>query len=466
MTNSLINRTTSARIPTQEGEFALVHYVEARTAKEHLALVMGDVAGGDDILVRVHSECFTGDVLGSQRCDCGEQLHTALALIARVGKGIIIYLRQEGRGIGLAQKLRAYNLQDQGYDTVDANLLLGHQADEREYSAAAAILQDLHVQSIRLLTNNPAKISDLSALGVTIMARVPLEVDPNHENALYLRTKAERMQHMLSLPSSTNGAAAPDPALQLWVNQHVAALHARAHAYHAATARPFVTLSYAQSLDGSIAARPGAPTALSSPAALRVTHALRAAHDAILVGIGTVLADDPQLTVRLAPGDNPQPVILDSHLRLPLSARLLHQPRPVWVAVTDPNPDQVKALAGHVNLLTLPTNGDRLVDLHALLNRLGSLGIRSLMVEGGARVISNFLTHGLANVAVITIAPAFLGGLRGFTGIEPRDASPTPALANVETIMADGDLLVWGDVTIRTPLSTSTQHSATLQPLA
>ncbi|HNB51989.1 MAG TPA: GTP cyclohydrolase II, partial [Anaerolineales bacterium] len=150
-------------------------------------------------LVRVHSECFTGDVLGSMRCDCGEQLQRSMEMIAQAGRGVILYLRQEGRGIGLLNKLRAYNLQDQGYDTVEANLLLGHQADEREYTVAAEILRDLNVQSIRLLTNNPEKINALETLGIPILGRVSLTPEVNPENARYLHTKIVRMNHLLNL---------------------------------------------------------------------------------------------------------------------------------------------------------------------------------------------------------------------------------------------------------------------------
>jgi 3,4-dihydroxy 2-butanone 4-phosphate synthase/GTP cyclohydrolase II len=186
-----------ARIPTSYGEFQLCIYMESEKGKEHLALVMGDVAGQENVLVRVHSECFTGDVLGSLRCDCGEQLEQAMAMIAEAGQGAILYLRQEGRGIGLEEKLRAYNLQDEGYDTVDANLALGHQADEREYSHAARILENLGVNSVSLITNNPGKIEALTSLGINVQRRVPLEASINPENAHYLHTKALRMQHLL-----------------------------------------------------------------------------------------------------------------------------------------------------------------------------------------------------------------------------------------------------------------------------
>jgi GTP cyclohydrolase II len=150
------------------------------------------------VLVRVHSECFTGDVLGSRRCDCGEQLEQAIALIAEAGAGVLVYLRQEGRGIGLFNKLLAYNLQDSGMDTVDANLALGHQADERDYTIAAGILQDLGVESVRLLTNNLLKVEALRQLGIPVIRRVPLQTKANPDNVLYLQTKARRMNHLLN----------------------------------------------------------------------------------------------------------------------------------------------------------------------------------------------------------------------------------------------------------------------------
>jgi len=190
---------TCARIPTTSGEFQLFLYLDDQTDKEHLALVKGDVSNQQQVLVRLHSECFTGDVLGSLRCDCGDQLQRALRLIAEEGTGVLIYLRQEGRGIGLLNKLRAYNLQDLGHDTVDANLLLGRQADERDYTAAALILKDLGVHSIRLLTNNPLKIESLQRLGVSVAGRVAMQPRITHDNVAYLMTKAQRMNHLLNL---------------------------------------------------------------------------------------------------------------------------------------------------------------------------------------------------------------------------------------------------------------------------
>jgi 3,4-dihydroxy 2-butanone 4-phosphate synthase/GTP cyclohydrolase II len=187
------------RLPAVEGEFQLCLYQNNQDDKEHLALVMGDIERKKNTLVRVHSECFTGDVLGSRRCDCGEQLHQALSRIAQEGEGMLIYLRQEGRGIGLLNKLRAYNLQDEGFDTVEANLALGHQADERDYSIAAHILKDWGLCTIRLMTNNPLKMESLQALGVTITDRVPVQADITPDNLFYLRTKAERMRHLLTL---------------------------------------------------------------------------------------------------------------------------------------------------------------------------------------------------------------------------------------------------------------------------
>ncbi len=187
-------------IPTKHGEFILHYYSNTLDSKEHIALVKGNIDQQDNVPVRIHSECFTGDVLGSRRCDCGEQLDLALQLINQAGVGILIYLRQEGRGIGLLKKLQAYNLQDQGMDTVDANIHLGYLADEREYTIAALILQQLNVNSIQLITNNPQKIDALEKLGINVTKRIPVEVIAHHDNIDYLKTKAEKMAHFLFQP--------------------------------------------------------------------------------------------------------------------------------------------------------------------------------------------------------------------------------------------------------------------------
>lgn len=199
MDENIVNKMVSARIPTPEGEFQLHLYLDPADDKEHLALVMGNVAQKHEVLVRVHSECFTGDVLGSTRCDCGEQLARSMQLIANAGAGVLIYLRQEGRGIGLINKLRAYNLQDEGYDTVEANLLLGHEPDERKFTIAAYILKDLNINSIQLLTNNPLKIEALQAMGVKVKKRIRINSTINPENRKYLETKVERMNHLIRL---------------------------------------------------------------------------------------------------------------------------------------------------------------------------------------------------------------------------------------------------------------------------
>jgi len=198
-TNIIVDRKVCTRLPSEYGDFQLCLYTNNQDHKEHLALIKGIVEQTENVLVRIHSECFTGDILSSQRCDCGEQLQNAMRMIEAEGQGIVIYLRQEGRGIGLVEKLRAYNLQDQGLDTVDANLVLGHAADERDYGIAAAILEDLGALSIRLITNNREKINQLKKYEVKVLQRVPANASVSKDNAKYLFTKVTRMNHLLDL---------------------------------------------------------------------------------------------------------------------------------------------------------------------------------------------------------------------------------------------------------------------------
>jgi 3,4-dihydroxy 2-butanone 4-phosphate synthase/GTP cyclohydrolase II len=197
-TERLVRRTAEARLPTEYGEFRCIAYQSIIDHETHLAFVMGEPAGEQDVLVRVHSECLTGDVFGSRRCDCGAQLHAALKMIAEAGLGTVIYLRgHEGRGIGITHKLQAYELQDGGLDTVDANVELGLPIDSREYGIGAQILVDLGISTMRLMTNNPAKRGGLEGFGLQIVERVPIHTIPNEENIRYLRTKRDRLGHLL-----------------------------------------------------------------------------------------------------------------------------------------------------------------------------------------------------------------------------------------------------------------------------
>ena len=193
----LVQRVETVRMPTDFGEFDLHLYRSTTDGQHHLALVMGEISGQPGVLVRVHSECLTGDVFGSRRCDCGPQLHQAMKQIAQEGRGVIVYMRQEGRGIGLAPKILAYKLQERGLDTVQANLKLGFKMDLREYGLGAQILVDLGLKTIRLLTNNPKKIVGLEGYGLEVIEQVPIRVPPNPHNARYLKTKREKLGHLV-----------------------------------------------------------------------------------------------------------------------------------------------------------------------------------------------------------------------------------------------------------------------------
>jgi 3,4-dihydroxy 2-butanone 4-phosphate synthase/GTP cyclohydrolase II len=197
-TERFVHRVSTTKLPTEFGEFTVIAYSNDVDANVHIALVKGEIRQEDDVMVRVHSECLTGDVFGSRRCDCGEQLHRAMEMIHEKGQGVVLYMRQEGRGIGLVNKLKAYELQDKGLDTVEANIKLGFKADLRDYGIGAQILVDLGVRKMRLMTNNPKKIVGLEGYGLKVVERVPVETSPHERNLVYLKTKKKKLGHMLS----------------------------------------------------------------------------------------------------------------------------------------------------------------------------------------------------------------------------------------------------------------------------
>jgi 3,4-dihydroxy 2-butanone 4-phosphate synthase/GTP cyclohydrolase II len=196
--NIIFKRGATAKLPSKYGNFMTTPYIELTTGLEHLVLMKGKWSKHDSLLVRIHSSCMTGDIFGSKRCDCGEQLQKSMQMIENEGKGIIVYLNQEGRGIGLFNKIHAYQLQDEGLDTIQANIALGFEADERDYTIASHILKDLGVRKIRLITNNPDKSTALKSSGFQSIENIPIEMDPNQYNKFYLETKKNKMNHLLT----------------------------------------------------------------------------------------------------------------------------------------------------------------------------------------------------------------------------------------------------------------------------
>jgi len=440
--------SSAANLPTEHGIFQTCA-VRDDKGVEHIIVYKGEIDEAADLPVRVHSECLTSEVFGSLRCDCDHQLAAALDHLESEGRGLIIYLRQEGRGIGLFNKIEAYRLQDQGMDTVEANEHLGLLSDARSYKLAVDILQTLRVQSVQLMTNNPKKLQALRRSGIEVTRRIPIHIAPNVHNSAYLETKKAKMEHMLALGlpvaqvlrrSGRRGA----PVGQEILDRVGAALR------NGSTdpSRPSVTLAYAQSFDGSISEGPGLSTPISSCQSQILTHELRAMHDALLVGVNTVIVDDPRLNVRLVAGPNPIPVIVDSNLRIPSDVRLLQQvqPSPIVVATHGACEERRTALAGlGAEVLCVDADADGSVDLGSLLVMLRKRGIRSLMIEGGAKIITSVLSADLADQLVLTISPQFLGGVRSVETPIGRDRDRRPELKDASYHRIGSDLVVCGE---------------------
>jgi GTP cyclohydrolase II len=386
-------------LPTSFGSFDLRAF-QSSEGTMHLALIAGGIGDGTSLLTRIHSECLTGDTLGSLRCDCGVQLKGALQAIRAEGRGMLLYVTgHEGRGIGLVDKLRAYLEQDAGADTVDANLHLGLPVDNRSFGTAAEVLKQLSVRSIRLLTNNPNKLKELLAGGIEVEAVRGIPVAANGRTLGYLQTKRDRLNHGSPL----------GPPLEE-VSAHLRDVSSLIGDARPRVTRPWVVLKYAQSIDGRIATASGDSRWISGSQERAIAHALRARCDAVMVGVGTVLSDDPQLTVRLVPGPSPTRVILDSSLRAPSSSKVFDGSAPTIVITTERSAPKRRAeLRTRDIAVHLVPSGPGGVDTTAALALLRQLGVSTLLVEGGRRLITSLVRARCADRIVVAVAPILLG---------------------------------------------------------
>ena len=429
-------------LPTWAGEFDLRAF-EGASGEVYLVFAYGDLGDGRDVLVRLHSACLTGDAFGSLRCDCGPQLRLAMRQIVAEGRGVLLYAAgHEGRGVGLVAKLQAYMLQDEGHDTVDANRRLGLPVDGRDFREAVQVLRAAGVRSSRLLTNNPAKANALREEGVPVERLVSLPTAPHLRNRHYVQTKQRRLGHRApgGEPLDGNGFAAGD-GKAVDATALLGGVGPR-------PGRPYVVLKYAQSLDGRIATGGGDSKWISGPQERRVAHALRAACDAVLVGAGTVLADDPLLTVRMVPGASPIRVVLDSGLRVPPDAQVYGSDA-VTVVLTAPgaDPERRDALRQRGVTVEVVPEAPGGVDLAAGLERLLSLGIRCLLVEGGSRVLTSTLRARLADRVVVAVAPVLLGaGTDAVGDLGAGLVSDGLRLVDRSVHQVGPDLLISGDL--------------------
>jgi GTP cyclohydrolase II len=432
----LPEQVATLTMPTPLGEWDLRAF--DRDGSVHLCLIRGTIGDGEDVLVRLHSECLTGDVLGSLRCDCGVQFRHALREIAAEGRGAVVYSTgHEGRGIGLVHKLKAYMLQDSGLDTVQANEHLGLPVDRRTFEDAAACLLALGVRSVRLLSNNPKKERALEAAGISVLRVIGLATAANARSVGYLTTKRDTLGHAspMGVPIADHVGPPPDVSALLGT-------------VRPSMSRPYVILKYAQTLDGRIATSTGDARWISGEHERRTSHALRAASDAVLVGVGTVLRDDPQLTVRMVPGPSPIRVVLDSTLRLPEDAGVLEDDAATWIVTTDRSSPARRAEIRErgVRVLLVPV-GPAGLDLEAALIELRAAGIRSLLVEGGARVITSFLSQGDVDRLIVSIAPRVLGaGTEAVRDLGITEVGSALRLRDRRVHLAGDDVVIAGDL--------------------
>ena len=430
-----MREVANLELPTSYGCFHARAF-ESSSGFVHLALSVGDLSAGGPVLTRVHSECLTGDALGSLRCDCGVQLRTALRAIAAEERGVMVYVTgHEGRGVGLINKLRSYVVQDGGADTVDANLHLGLPVDGRKYEDAASVLGALGIDSIRLLTNNPDKAAALSRAGLKVVGLYPLHVAAHNRNIDYLQTKRNRMGHLGPHQGEAGSLQTPDPGELLG-------------SIRSSSRRPYVAVKYAQSVDGRIATAGGDSKWISGEDERAVSHSLRARCDACMVGIGTVLSDDPQLTVRMVPGASPIRVVLDSTLRMPLAAKVLEGDAATVILTTArADAEKIEQLRRQsVSVRVLP-EGSAGVDLPAAMASLRGSGIKSLLVEGGAKVITELLRQHSVDRLVVACAPVILGrGLAAVGDLRVARVSQGISLTNRSVFVMDDDVMLAWDV--------------------
>ena len=432
------HEVATAPIPTPYGEF-LAHAFQSPDGPVHLALVVGAVGDGRSVLTRLHSECLTGDALGSLRCDCGVQLRSALRAVAAEGRGVVLYVGgHEGRGVGLVDKLRAYVEQDAGADTVEANLRLGLDVDRRDYRDAAAVLRSLGVRSVRLLSNNPAKADGLRRHGVAVESMRSLGTAAHRRNRAYLETKEQRLGH---LRPTGDGLDRP-PGRPVDVAALLGTPRPRAD-------RPYVVLKYAQTVDGRIATRTGDARWISGEPERRVAHAMRAGSDAVLVGAGTLLQDDPQLTVRMVPGASPLRVVLDSRLRMPLTAKVLSDDAAtVILCRPGADPGRARALTATGAVVREVAGAPDGLDIAAALRLLRSLGVASLLVEGGGRVITSLLRAAAVDRLVVSVSPTIIGaGVEAVGPLGTERVRDGIRLRNRQVFLAGDDVLLAFDVT-------------------